>query len=88
MKVRFGMPEAMIAFAIGMLWHNVIAASVIFGVAVMFGFCRFCLEYNEKSQRAEATKQAVQQLNEQAGELGEALGNLFSVNKKTDTNLH
>jgi hypothetical protein len=88
MKVRFGMPEAMVMFAIGMLWHNIIAASSIFGIAVFFGFCRFCLEYNEKSQREEATKQAVQQLNEQAGELGEALGSLFKVRKKSDTNLH
>ena len=88
MKVRFGMPEAMVLFAIGMLWHNVIVASTIFGVSVLFGFCRFCLEFNEKKQREDATKQAVQQLNEQAGELGEALGNLFNVRKKTDTNLH
>ena len=89
MNVRFGMSEMMILFAAAMLWHSVIAASCIFGLAVLGGIIRFSLEWSEKQKIEEAKKQAIQQLNEQAGELGEALSGLFgSGKKKTNSTLH
>ena len=88
MSFRLGMPEFMVLFSIAMLWHNVLAASCIFAFAVLCGFGRFALEINEKKEREEATKEALQQLTGQANELGEALGNLFGGGKKTTTKFH
>lgn len=89
MNIRFGMSEMMVLFAAAMLWHNVLAASCIFGLAVLGGMIRFSLEWSEKQKVEEAKKQAIQQLNEQAGELGEALGSLFGAGKKkTNSTLH
>ena len=87
MKIRFAMSEMMVIFATALLWHNTIAASCIFGFACICAFMRYALEFSEKSKQAEAQKEAVRLLNEQAGDLGEALGSIFgSVGKKNKTN--
>ena len=89
MKVRFAMSEMMVVFATGLLWHNIIAAACIFGLACVCAFMRYALEFNEKAKQAEAQKEAVKMLNEQAGDLGEALGQLFgNVTKKNKMNVH
>ncbi len=89
MSFRLGMPEFMVLFAIALLWHNVVAGSCVFAFAVFCGFGRFALELNDKKQREEATKEALQQLTGQANELGEALGNIFSGStKKKNTKFH
>ena len=89
MNVRFGMSEMMVLFATGMLWHSVVAACCIFGIAVFGGLCRYAIEFNEKQKIEDAKKQAISQLNDQASEIGEAIGHLFGgTKKKTDPNLH
>lgn len=89
MKLRFAMSEMMVIFATGMLWHNVAAAVGVFAFACICAFMRYALEFNEKAKQAEAQKEAVKLLNEQAGELGEALGSLFGIaNKKNKMNVH
>jgi len=89
MKIRFEMSEMMIMFAIAMLWHSVVAASCVFGFAVFCGFCRWALEVQEKAKQAEAGREAVKLLNEQAEGLGEALQGLFSgAKKKNNMNVH
>lgn len=88
MNVRFGMSEMIVLFAAAMLWHNVVVACCIFGIAVFGGTCRYAVEFSEKQKIDEAKKQAINQLNDQASEIGEAIGTLFGGKKKTDTNLH
>ena len=89
MNVRFGMSEMMVVFATALLWHNVVAACCVFAFAAFSAFCRWAVEFSEKTKKAEASRKAVQTLNEQAGELGEALGALFAgSNQKKNTNLH
>ena len=88
MKVRFGMSEMMVVFATALLWHSVVGASCIFGLAVFAAFCRWAVEFSEKAKQAEASKQAIQTLNEQAGELGSALGVMLGGAKKQNGNMH
>ena len=89
MKVRLAMSEMMVVFATGLLWHNIVAASCVFAFACVCAFMRYALEFNEKAKQAEAQKEAVKMLNEQAGDLGEALGQLFSAGKKKNKmNVH
>ena len=88
MNIRFGMSEMMVVFATALLWHSVVAASCIFGVAVFAAFCRWAVEFSEKAKQAEASKKAIQTLNEQAGELGSVLGDLLGGTKKQTGNMH
>ena len=89
MSLRLGMPEFMVLFSTALLWHSVIAGSCVFAFAVLCGFGRFALELNDKKQREEATKAALQELTGQANELGEALGSIFSGStKKKNTKFH
>ena len=89
MNIKFGMSEMMIIFATALLWHNTIAAGCVFAFAAFCGFCRWAVDYTEKAKKAEASKEAVKMLNEQAGDLGEALGELFGgLTKKNKMNMH
>ena len=51
------------------------------GVAAFFAFCRHAFELQEKSAKREEVENTAKLLNEQAEELGQALGNLFSTFK-------
>jgi|TARA_R110002060_G_scaffold38317_3_gene49498 hypothetical protein len=83
------MSEMMVLFATAMLWHNAVVAGCIFGIAVFGGMCRYAIEFSEKQKIENAKKQAISQINDQASEIGEAIGNLFAgTKKKTNTNLH
>jgi predicted MFS family arabinose efflux permease len=89
MNVRFGMSEMMVVFATALLWHSVIGGCCVFAFAAVSAFCRWAVEYSEKAKKVEASRDAMQTLNEQAGELGEALSALFAGgNQKKNTNLH
>ena len=92
MNVRFGMSEMMVIFATALLWHNVVGACCIFAFAAFSAFCRWAVEFTERAKKVEASRDAVQTLNEQASELGEALGALFTAanqkKNKKNTNLH
>jgi len=89
MNLRFAMSEMMVIFATALLWHNVVAGCCVFAFAVISAFCRWAVEFSDKTKKVEERRQAMGVLNEQAGELGEALAALFAGgNQKKNTNLH
>ena len=96
--MRFGFPEYFLVFAIILSWHDLTTSLITGGCAAFFAFCRYALELQEKKEKREEVESTAKLLNEQAEELGQALGQLFSTfkadvskeseKKKYDTNLH
>ena len=98
--MRFGFPEFFLVFAVILSWHNLTTSLWVGGFAALFAFCRYALEIQEKKDKREEVENTAKLLNEQAEELGQALGKLFSTfktdvsekqktsAKKYDTNLH
>lgn len=98
--MRFGFPEFFLVFAAILSFQDLSTSLIVGGVAALFAFCRYAFELQEKQQKAEEIENTAKLLNEQAEELGQALGKLFSTfktdvsekqktkTKKYDTNLH
>lgn len=96
--MKFGFPEYFLVFAIILSWHDLTTSLIVGGCAALFAFCRYAFELQEKKENREEVESTAKLLNEQAEELGQALGQLFSTfktdvskeseKKKYDTNLH
>lgn len=95
--MKFGFPECFLIFAGVVSFTNLNAAFVIAGAAAFFAFGRYAMQIHEKQQKQQEVESTAKLLNEQAEELGQALGKLFSTfksdveekQKKYDnTNLH
>ena len=95
--MRFGFPEFFLVFAAILSFHHLTTSLIVGGVAAFFAFCRYAFELQEKKEKAQEIESTAKLLNEQAEELGQALGKLFSTfktdvdekQKKYDnTNLH
>ena len=96
-NMRFGFAECFLVFAGIVSFTNLNAALVLAAVALLISFGRYAMELHEKQQKREEVESTAKLLNEQAEELGQALGKLFSTfktdvdekNKKYDkSNLH
>lgn len=81
--MRFGFPEFFLLFAAVVSFHNLNTALVVAGFAALFAFCRYAFELQQKNEKVKEREDTAKLLNEQAEELGQALGKLFS-NLKTD----
>lgn len=79
--MRFGFPEFFLIFAAILSFQDIKISLVVGGVAAFFAFCRYAFELQEKSAKREEVENTAKLLNEQAEELGQALGNLFSTFK-------
>ncbi len=99
--MRFGFPEFFLVFAAILSFQDLQTSLIVGGVAAMFAFCRYAFELQEKQEKAKEVESTAKLLNEQAEELGQALGQLFSTfnsdvkekqktkaKKYGDTNLH
>ena len=95
--MRFGFPEFFLIFAGVISFTSLNVALVLAGCAGFFAFGRYAMELHEKQQKQQEIESTAKLLNEQAEELGQALGKLFStfksdVDKKQkkydNTNLH
>tara|TARA_B100000282_G_C31527249_1_gene396693 strand:- start:310 stop:597 length:288 start_codon:yes stop_codon:yes gene_type:complete len=95
--MRFGFAECFLIFAGIVSFTDLNAALILAGVSAFFAFGRYAMEVHEKQQKREEVESTAKLLNEQAEELGQALGKLFSTfktdvdekQKKYDkTNLH
>ena len=100
--MKFGFPEYFLVFAVVLSWHNLTMSLWVGGCAAFFAFCRYAMELQEKTAKREEVESTAKLLNEQAEELGQALGQLFATfkndvakksesesdKKKYDTNLH
>ena len=79
--MKFGFPEYFLVFAVVLSWHNLTTSLVVGGCAAFFAFCRYAFELQEKQEKAKEVESTAKLLNEQAEELGQALGQLFSTFK-------
>ena len=79
--MRFGFPEFFLVFAGVLSFHDLRISLIVGGVAAFFAFCRYAFELQEKREKAAEIESTAKLLNEQAEELGQALGNLFSTFK-------
>lgn len=81
--MRFGFPEYLLMFGAVLSFHSLQASLITAGCAALFAFCRYAFELQEKREKREEVENTAKLLNEQAEELGQALGKLFS-SFKTD----
>jgi len=87
--MKIGYAEMLLAFAAITTFHSLNWGLAIGGLSLFVAFCRFALELQQKKEEKENLENAAKALNEQAGELGQALSKLFSnatseINSKYD----
>lgn len=75
--MRIGYAEFLLVFAAITSFHDLRWGLGICGLSLFIAFCRFALDIQEKKEAIEKQENAAKILNEQAGELGEALSKLF-----------
>ena len=75
--MKIGYAEFLLVFAAITSFHDLKWGLSICGLSLLIAFFRFALEIQEKKEAKEKQENAARILNEQAGELGEALSKLF-----------
>ena len=75
--MRIGYAEFLLVFAAITSFHDLKWGLAIAGLSLLVAFFRFALDVQEKKEAREKQENAAKLLNEQAGELGEALSSLF-----------
>lgn len=77
--MRFGFPEFFLLFAAILSFQDIKISLAVGGTAAFFALCRYAFELQEKKEKAKEIESTAKMLNEQAEELGQALGKLFST---------